>query len=232
MPPSRRRLPIVRLGNPILRKRSRPISPAELARKDTQILIERMLATMMRADGVGLAAPQVGVGIRLFVWGDEPDIPRRVVINPSLTPLSTGNRRGLGRLPFSPRAPWARATGPRRAAHRSRSGRPGAGSEGRRLRSAGGSARTRPSGRRSVHRSDGADDGSLLARVRRGAGGRGWRVSGSWSGRVDTAAIAGTRCARTTENGWTVSFRRASWRSVRVGRRRERLRSGAPRGRR
>lgn len=88
MPPRRRSLPIVRLGNPILRQISRPISRPELLRKDTQVLIERMLATMLRANGVGLAAPQVGAGIRLFVWGDEPDFPRRAVVNPVLTPTS------------------------------------------------------------------------------------------------------------------------------------------------
>jgi peptide deformylase len=88
MPSRRRSLPIVRLGNPILRRVAREVSLQELLRRDTQILIERMLATMQRADGVGLAAPQVGAGIRLFVWGDEPDFPRRAVVNPILTPTS------------------------------------------------------------------------------------------------------------------------------------------------
>lgn len=51
-------------------------------------LVEDMFETMDAAPGVGLAAPQVGVGLRVFVYSypDENEAPRRgVVINPTLS---------------------------------------------------------------------------------------------------------------------------------------------------
>jgi peptide deformylase len=53
-----------------------------------------MVDTMRDARGVGLAAPQIGVGFQVFVYASEghparhPDIPLRVVINPMITPHS------------------------------------------------------------------------------------------------------------------------------------------------
>ncbi|MEO8502874.1 MAG: peptide deformylase [Acidobacteriota bacterium] len=86
-------LPIVRLGHPALRTPARALSPAEIATPETQALIDDMVATMFAADGVGLAAPQVGEEIQLFVLAialsaddPEPEIPLRVVVNPMLDP--------------------------------------------------------------------------------------------------------------------------------------------------
>lgn len=87
-------LPIVRLGHPALRTPARALSPAEITAPETQALIDDMVATMFAAEGVGLAAPQVGEEIQLFVYGvDSPDdrgaaIPLQVVINPMLEPES------------------------------------------------------------------------------------------------------------------------------------------------
>ena len=62
-------LPIVAYGDPVLRKECMPIAKdyPELSK-----LIEDMYQTMYHSNGVGLAAPQVGLAIRLFVVDTEP----------------------------------------------------------------------------------------------------------------------------------------------------------------
>lgn len=62
-------LPIIGYGDPVLRKVA-----AELTREypNLDILIENMYATMYNAYGVGLAAPQIGLAVRLFVIDTEP----------------------------------------------------------------------------------------------------------------------------------------------------------------
>lgn len=62
-------LPVYLLGNPVLRKKSIEITK-EYPNLDT--LISDMFETMYNADGVGLAAPQVGLNIRLFVIDSQP----------------------------------------------------------------------------------------------------------------------------------------------------------------
>ena len=57
-------LPIVQIGNPVLRKKSHKI-PRVTA--ETRRLADEMLETMREAHGVGLAAPQVGELVRLIV---------------------------------------------------------------------------------------------------------------------------------------------------------------------
>jgi len=85
-------LPIRITGDPVLH------SPAELVTEfdDTlRTLVADMYETMELAPGVGLAAPQVGVGLRLFVynWVDDDDVLwRGEAINPELwiSPLPVG----------------------------------------------------------------------------------------------------------------------------------------------
>ncbi len=83
-------LPIVRMGNPVLRTPAAPVPPEALAEAATQQWIDDMVETMHEADGVGLAAPQVGVDWQLFVYQAEDDddpeggIPLCVVVNPVL----------------------------------------------------------------------------------------------------------------------------------------------------
>lgn len=60
-------LDIIINPNPILRKRSKEIKIEDLNNKDSQKLIEDMIPTMLKKDGVGLAAPQVGKNIRIIV---------------------------------------------------------------------------------------------------------------------------------------------------------------------
>lgn len=57
-------LPITLYGDPILRKKSKEVKDAY---PDLNNLISDMFETMYQADGVGLAAPQLGFNIRLFV---------------------------------------------------------------------------------------------------------------------------------------------------------------------
>ena len=62
-------LPIVGYGEPVLRKVGEIISPDY---PNLDILIENMYDTMYNAYGVGLAAPQIGLSVRLFVIDTEP----------------------------------------------------------------------------------------------------------------------------------------------------------------
>jgi peptide deformylase len=79
--------PIVRLGHPALRTVAQAVSPATLQSPETQQLIDDMLETMREANGVGLAATQLGVELQLFVY-EAPghEIPQHVVVNPMITP--------------------------------------------------------------------------------------------------------------------------------------------------
>ena len=61
-------LPIYAYGQPVLKKIAAPIGPDY---PDLQSLIANMWETMYHADGVGIAAPQVGYSIRLFVIDTE-----------------------------------------------------------------------------------------------------------------------------------------------------------------
>ncbi len=84
MPPR----PIVRLGHPSLRTPARPLAPDRIADGEVQALIDDMVETMHGANGVGLAAPQVGVEWQLFIYqaAGPPEIPLHVVINPMIRP--------------------------------------------------------------------------------------------------------------------------------------------------
>jgi peptide deformylase len=87
--------PIVRLGHPVLRRPAEALVPERAGEAEIQQLIDDMVETMRGAGGVGLAAPQLGVAIQLFVYeapsqpgnqGREAPIPLRVVFNPMITP--------------------------------------------------------------------------------------------------------------------------------------------------
>jgi peptide deformylase len=65
-------LRITQLGEPVLRRVSKPVSLPLSKAYDR--LIDDMIATMKKAKGVGIAAPQVGVGLRLFIIAPEPSI--------------------------------------------------------------------------------------------------------------------------------------------------------------
>jgi len=76
--------PIVITGNPVLHTRALEVTDFNQELRD---LVQDMYETMDEAPGVGLAAPQVGVNLRVFVydWDKEDGTPQRgVVINPTL----------------------------------------------------------------------------------------------------------------------------------------------------
>ena len=85
---------IAQLGEPLLRERSRPVSPDELRSEQLQKLIDDMIETMRDADGAGLAAPQVYEPFRLAVievtenprYPMFPPVPLTVLVNPVVTP--------------------------------------------------------------------------------------------------------------------------------------------------
>jgi peptide deformylase len=78
---------IVLLGTPVLRQVAREVAARKLRSKALQRLIDDLLETQHAADGAGLAAPQVGSGLRVFVSGGFGRIAQRVLINPVATPL-------------------------------------------------------------------------------------------------------------------------------------------------
>lgn len=81
--------PITVYGEPVLRKVAEPITPDF---EDFQQLLADMYETMYVSDGVGLAAPQIGKSLRLFVVDaspaadDEPELEgfKKAFINPQI----------------------------------------------------------------------------------------------------------------------------------------------------
>lgn len=74
---SERVLKIVQAGDPVLRQEARALSPDEIRSRPIQDLVRNMRATMRKAPGVGLAAPQVGEPLRLFVVEDRPEFQQK-----------------------------------------------------------------------------------------------------------------------------------------------------------
>ena len=74
--------PILRLGDSVL---NQPARPVEAITAETESLIDDMIETMYGAPGVGLAAPQVGVPLRVFVIdlsGGRDPAGLHVMVNP------------------------------------------------------------------------------------------------------------------------------------------------------
>ena len=87
------------MGHPVLRRKARPLPPAEITAAPVQRLIDDLTQTMLEYNGVGLAAPQVHEELRLFVaqvvrdHEDEEDDETRkpeilALINPEFKPAS------------------------------------------------------------------------------------------------------------------------------------------------
>lgn len=100
---------IVQVGAPVLRKRAAEVAPERIASDEIQQLIAAMIAAMRDAPGVGLAAPQLGVSLRVLVLEDRAElmaklspaelrerdrveVPLRVFINPVLRPVGDETR--------------------------------------------------------------------------------------------------------------------------------------------
>jgi len=91
---------ILRMGDPRLLERSREVE--RFGTKELQELLADMRDTMREADGAGLAAPQIGVPLRVVIFSVEanpryPDaepVPYTELVNPVLTPLSNEEEDG------------------------------------------------------------------------------------------------------------------------------------------
>ena len=85
-------LKVARIGHPAIRTPARELTPEEIASAALQTLIDDMIDTMKDYDGVGLAAPQVHIGLQLAVIEvparddrAEGAVPLTVLINPRVT---------------------------------------------------------------------------------------------------------------------------------------------------
>ena len=86
--------PVLRMGDARLLDPARPVFAFDTA--PLHALIADLEDTMAHLDGAGLAAPQIGVGLRVVIFGFDDDprdrdadsVPYTVLINPVLTPLS------------------------------------------------------------------------------------------------------------------------------------------------
>jgi peptide deformylase len=92
-------LKVARMGHPVLRAKAEPIDPAAIKSAAVQQLIDDMFETMREYQGVGLAAPQIHEGVRVFVAGlppsrreddeEEERVPLMALINPEITPIGS-----------------------------------------------------------------------------------------------------------------------------------------------
>src|SRR5512142_1341459 len=80
------------MGDPVLRQKAEPLAQVDA---DTRRLIQDMFDTMYEADGVGLAAPQVGVSQRVIVVDPhEQDVKPFGLVNPIIVESTSDVERG------------------------------------------------------------------------------------------------------------------------------------------
>ena len=72
-------LSVRKYGDPVLRRRAKPV---EAVTPEVKRIIADMIDTMYDEVGLGLAAPQVGISLRLMVVGDEDGREARALLNP------------------------------------------------------------------------------------------------------------------------------------------------------
>lgn len=87
---------VVRMGHPVLRQQAQKLSPEEITSDETKQLVQDMLDTMEAEDGIGIAAPQIGVSKSIALVGvpaesdmypEADETPLYVVINPEIKVL-------------------------------------------------------------------------------------------------------------------------------------------------
>ncbi|MGB5715615.1 MAG: peptide deformylase, partial [Gammaproteobacteria bacterium] len=84
---------VLKMGDPRLLETAKPVMA--FATPELDDLVDDLMDTMLAEDGAGLAAPQIGIGLRVVVFGFEsnaryPDaepVPQTVLINPVIEPL-------------------------------------------------------------------------------------------------------------------------------------------------
>ena len=91
-------LKVARMGHPVLRERAWPLEKKDFRDSVFQKLVDDMIDTMHEYHGVGLAAPQVHEGMRVFValLDEDPDAKTEatVVINPEIAALTKTKEEG------------------------------------------------------------------------------------------------------------------------------------------
>ncbi|WP_423453865.1 peptide deformylase [Ottowia sp. VDI28] len=93
--------PILKMGDPRLLRIAKPVENFDS--DELHLLVRDMFETMHAADGAGLAAPQIGVDLQLVIFGTDivnprypeaPPVPRTVLCNPVIEPLSAEEEDG------------------------------------------------------------------------------------------------------------------------------------------
>lgn len=94
---------IIRMGHPVLRQKARLVRDDEMKSPDLYRLVDDMIETLDDAGGIGLAAPQVNISLRVAIlnmpeganrYGHFEAIPLTVCINPRMTILDEARLEG------------------------------------------------------------------------------------------------------------------------------------------
>ena len=93
---------ILKMGDPRLLRIAPPVPESMFGSAELDALVTDMFETMQAADGVGLTAPQIGIDLQLVIFGfersgrypDEPEVPRTILLNPVIAPLSRDMEEG------------------------------------------------------------------------------------------------------------------------------------------
>jgi peptide deformylase len=94
--------PVLISGDPRLRLPSRIVPSDQFGGPELMALVQDLRDTMAARDGAGLAAPQIGVPLRVVIFGitrnprypQAPPIPETVLVNPRITPLDPALEAG------------------------------------------------------------------------------------------------------------------------------------------
>lgn len=117
---------IIQAGNPLLKQRSSEVTHKDILNPKVQSIIDDMLVTMKAYQGVGLAAPQIGINLRIMCYGFDHNprypkalpVPLTIFINPVIVTHSEDIQIGfegcLSVLPLRgevPRYQWLEVKG-------------------------------------------------------------------------------------------------------------------------
>lgn len=91
---------VLRMGDPLLLQKAAPITQFDTP--ELHALIQDMQDTMAHMNGAGIAAPQIGVSLRVVIFGvgsnprypDAEQVPYTVLINPTLNPVGDAQEDG------------------------------------------------------------------------------------------------------------------------------------------
>lgn len=92
--------PVLRMGDPLLLQKAAPVTAFDTP--ELHALIKDMEDTMAHMNGAGIAAPQIGVSLRVVIFGvgknprypDAEQVPYTVLINPTLQPVNDDQEDG------------------------------------------------------------------------------------------------------------------------------------------